>query len=802
MGKSAILLVTAILLVAFALPAGPPLVLAEGSRQAMAEWTIMVYLDGDNDLEALALVDFNEMEAVGSSNQVNVLVQLDRIPGEYDGEGGWTEARRYYVTRDQNPNAIGSVELANLGEVNMGDPATLADFIAWGITSYPARRYALIIWDHGSGWSGISYDFTNGNDPLNLPELQQGIGSGLQRAGVPRLDLVGLDACLMGQLAVFNALQPYADVAVASEELVPGYGFSYDRTLNALLQQPTMDGPALGQLMVRSYMEHYRTEDRSSDAVGLAAINLQQLGGVMNALGNLAYAAQANPTLALPILGDARNNALTMGDGSLPPDDVDAMALVDLGDFASLVADLSANAPQLRMAAQSVVQAVNSAVLLVDASPRFTRSTGMTVYFPRTQELFNLAGIGNSYTSAVGDMMASWVTVLNTFYGTATQVLVEAPQLEITDVYPGLQTSIYQPVTLYMDVTGRDIAHVYFTVSYQLPSGVNVMLDYDELVSIEVTESGQRINNWEDGTNSVSFQWKGQVPVVSDGHAETYAVLVPTLDGELAVGAGLYRQAGSSDWIEASMVFDLDTREVVAIWGNSLFGFQVPFELTPQAGDQFQFYWIYLDAEGNFLTQETEEAVVLTFGDEPIRFEYRPAPDGTYLLGFVAEDMAGNSSYSSVRVTVTNSGLDAEYQGYTDADALIHFLYPADWFGPNSYQGRLLFGPSEGDALLTVYSYAGYTSAAEVAQVIINSWSVTGLTVHQQEYRTVNGRQWYLTSYSYQGDEGPRWGLLATVYVPENNAIYGFDLDSAADEYEQHVGVLMGVIETFEVMPP
>ena len=44
------------------------------------EWTVMVYLDADNNLESAGIDDINEMEIVGSTTEVNVVVQVDRIP--------------------------------------------------------------------------------------------------------------------------------------------------------------------------------------------------------------------------------------------------------------------------------------------------------------------------------------------------------------------------------------------------------------------------------------------------------------------------------------------------------------------------------------------------------------------------------------------------------------------------------------------------------------------------------------------------------------------------------------------------
>lgn len=48
------------------------------------KWTVLAYLDGDNNLERFALNSLLQMEKVGSNNDVNIVAQLDRmgIPGE------------------------------------------------------------------------------------------------------------------------------------------------------------------------------------------------------------------------------------------------------------------------------------------------------------------------------------------------------------------------------------------------------------------------------------------------------------------------------------------------------------------------------------------------------------------------------------------------------------------------------------------------------------------------------------------------------------------------------------------------
>ena len=33
----------------------------------------------------------------------------------------------------------------------MANPETLSDFVHWGAENYPARKYALLLWDRGGG---------------------------------------------------------------------------------------------------------------------------------------------------------------------------------------------------------------------------------------------------------------------------------------------------------------------------------------------------------------------------------------------------------------------------------------------------------------------------------------------------------------------------------------------------------------------------------------------------------------------------------------------------------------------------
>ena len=55
--------------------------------QSKKQWTVMVWMAGDNNLEDAALDDLQELKQVGSTDDVDILVQLDRM--------GDQQTRRY-----------------------------------------------------------------------------------------------------------------------------------------------------------------------------------------------------------------------------------------------------------------------------------------------------------------------------------------------------------------------------------------------------------------------------------------------------------------------------------------------------------------------------------------------------------------------------------------------------------------------------------------------------------------------------------------------------------------------------------
>ena len=230
------------------------------------EWTIMVFLNGKNDLESFALKDMNEMETVGSSDRINIVVELGRMAGYDSSDGDWQSVRRYLVKKDNDPKRIASAVLRELGKADMGDWRRLADFGKWAKAAYPARKYMLIVWNHGTGWDksrapdgakGISYDDETGSH-IDTPQL----GMALREIG--GVDVYGSDACLMQMPEVAYEIVDYAEYIVGSEEIEPNDGYPYNVFLGALAAAPGMDAAELAKTVVDAYGDHYLQAGKST----------------------------------------------------------------------------------------------------------------------------------------------------------------------------------------------------------------------------------------------------------------------------------------------------------------------------------------------------------------------------------------------------------------------------------------------------------------------------------------------------------------------------------------------------------
>ncbi|MFX1582411.1 MAG: clostripain-related cysteine peptidase [Promethearchaeota archaeon] len=251
-----------------------------------SDWTILVYLDGDNDLEKSAFDDLNSMEIIGSTADVNIIVFVDFY---YGADAPFTGARCYEIIQDANLNVISSTELVTglSSEPNMGDWQVLRDFIVFGQFYAPADHYSLVLWDHGAGAFGLCTDDTS-SDRLSIQELNQALND----SQVQHLDIVAFDACLMGQLEVAYEIRDTTDLVIFSEEGIPLTGFPYEDILLNLTTHPDTTPKALASSMVYYYVTAYDVGgiyyDPMHDDICLSAVETSYLFSVSQALDQLA----------------------------------------------------------------------------------------------------------------------------------------------------------------------------------------------------------------------------------------------------------------------------------------------------------------------------------------------------------------------------------------------------------------------------------------------------------------------------------------------------------------------------------
>jgi len=254
----------------------PTPVPATMSGKSVKEWTVMVFVNGKNNLERFAMEDMNEMEKIGSSDQINVVTEIGRMSGYDSSDGNWVGARRYLVQKDGDTNKITSPVVADLGRVDMGDYEHLIDFGNWAKANYPAKKYMLVVWNHGSGWDkvgpptgkGISYDDET-NTHITTPQL------GLALQGMGGVAVYGSDACLMQMPEVNYEIKDYVEYIVGSEETEPGDGYTYDLLLGPLVSNPYMSAEELGKLTVDAYSDFYQTgyQDTTQSLFKVAAMD-------------------------------------------------------------------------------------------------------------------------------------------------------------------------------------------------------------------------------------------------------------------------------------------------------------------------------------------------------------------------------------------------------------------------------------------------------------------------------------------------------------------------------------------------
>lgn len=672
-------------------------------------WLVMLYQDADDKiLEQDIYIDLNEAELIGSSDRVQIVTQIDRFRGGYRGDGDWTDTRRFYIRQDNDLTRLGSEMIDSVGEANMADGDTLVDFVTWAMTTYPADRYVLIMSDHGMGWPGGWSDPDPGGagdrniplasalgEQLYLQELDDALEEIRTQTGLDKFELIGMDACLMAHIEVFSALAPHARYAVASQETEPALGWAYTSFLQALNENPDVDGGELGRLIVESYIqEDQRIRDDQAradflrqgspmgglfglfgapsadqiarqleDGITLTAVDLEAIPALVSSVNDLATALA---TIDQAAVAQARSYAQSFT--SIFGANVPA-SYIDLGNFAQLLIRQN-NSEAVSAASNQTLAALSKAIIAEKHGPKKPGASGVSIYFPNSQ-LYNTPVAGAQSYTAVARRFAGeslWDDFLAFHYTgrpfEASQNEIAIPAAGSSVRGPGQGTIQLSPITLSgrvaapgqpidlsIDISGENIGYVYLMVGFidQASNSINIA-DTDYLASPDTREvDGVFFPDWGSGDFTLDFEWEPLMFAITDGVDTVQTLLTPQTYGATAENAvytveGVYTFADGGEERYARLYFSNGVmRQVFGFTGEN--GTGAPREIIPQTGDQFTVLekWLDLDQNGQVIETAFQPGGTLTFGDQPFTWLDLDAAVGEYIVGFIVEDLDGQS---------------------------------------------------------------------------------------------------------------------------------------------------------------
>ncbi len=269
------------------------------------EWTIMVYMAGDNNLAVDMSYAMEQIKQVAGNDATspNLFVY-------YDGNSPSIPTLYCDFSDPKNPVYQPSYQLPDklyppaeiLRNENASDFYSILNFVDWCVntvevkngdeTAYGrrAKRYALIISGHSAGFldKGLFRDESAEksmsmtylyellsrltDDEETLIENAEKMSEEFEQSGEPRLtaqefaeettvllgqrlSILGFDSCVMGMLEVAYQFSPFSDAVIASEGVVPEAGWTYSKILGCLAKNTALETKKIAERFVIEFIE-------------------------------------------------------------------------------------------------------------------------------------------------------------------------------------------------------------------------------------------------------------------------------------------------------------------------------------------------------------------------------------------------------------------------------------------------------------------------------------------------------------------------------------------------------------------
>lgn len=360
--------------------------------------TFLVYMAADNNLNEYINDDLNEMQRVGSTYNLNLLVHLNTRLHQQEKVTKKLVVHKGYIEQ------YGTDKMKD-----SGDPETLISACKWALKHYPAEQFVLVLWNHGSGSinrtisRSVCYDDTTGNY-LTDYKLVQALEQVIQVLG-KKIDIIAFDACLMADLEIAYAIKNYAHYMVASQETIPGTGFGYDYALEDAAKK-WVHPYQLTKMIVHAYEKEYAkiTNNYTLSAINLAKLDL--LTANTNRIAEqLTKALHKNYTETYKYIRYCIRRATRFD-----------KKYVDMFDFYSILIKHLSNItsdPLIRNTLSELLEEglnllTNSIIDYVHGDS-YPNSHGLSIYFDRKQ-------LDQTYPTTIWAQESRWLSLLETYH--------------------------------------------------------------------------------------------------------------------------------------------------------------------------------------------------------------------------------------------------------------------------------------------------------------------------------------------------------------------------------------------------
>ena len=242
-----------------------------------------------------ALYYLVEEDKLTPEDHTRINLYADYLFSKYSMDIGTDKIRIWEVVSEGDFNRM--VERQSYTGHYMNEPELLSQIIDYAAPKDAAGKYDLIFWDHGGGYSGFGSDelfleymeahkdeTENLSPGFSLKHLREGLaGSEFIKSG-KKFDIIGFDACQMGNYEAVSSLQELTDYYMGSEENDFDTGWDYYSFFTALEENPGLGTEELGKVIVDAFINKFAHDLQSC----LSLVDMSEVRDLDDAISNFS----------------------------------------------------------------------------------------------------------------------------------------------------------------------------------------------------------------------------------------------------------------------------------------------------------------------------------------------------------------------------------------------------------------------------------------------------------------------------------------------------------------------------------